>query len=235
MSSRAAAWLAWSMCLLALALTALSVVFLILNLSYPNVPVYRYWPESTILAVAYSIVGALVASRRPGNPIGWVLCAIGLSWGAAHLNSEYATYALLAAPGSLPAGEVAAWIYSWLWVPGLGLIVFLALLFPNGRLPSPRWRPFAWLSVLLVAAGTIMAAFSPGPILSCSAVSHERSRAPADQMGSLCRCTGGQRLSSHLHRLRSDGPTVARIGWTRACFGWNLGRPDGCGHSDFAL
>jgi hypothetical protein len=166
MSPRAAAWLAWSMCLLALALTALSVVFLILNLSYPDVPVYRYWPESTILAVAYSIVGALVASRRPGNPIGWVLCAIGLSWGAAHLNSEYATYALLAAPGSLPAGEVAVWIYSWLWVPGLGLIVFLALLFPNGRLPSPRWRPFAWLSVLLVTAGTIMAAFSPGPILS---------------------------------------------------------------------
>jgi hypothetical protein len=170
MSSRAAAWLAWSMCLLALALTALSVVFLILNLSYPNVPVYRYWPESTILAVAYSIVGALVASRRPGNPIGWVLCAIGLSWGAAHLNSEYATYALLAAPGSLPAGEVAVWIYSWLWVPGLGLIVFLALLFPNGRLPSPRWRPFAWLSVLLVAAGTIMAAFSPGPILSLESI-----------------------------------------------------------------
>jgi hypothetical protein len=158
------------MCLLALALTALSVVFLILNLSYPNVPVYRYWPESTILAVAYSIVGALVASRRPGNPIGWVLCAIGLSWGAAHLNSEYATYALLAAPGSLPAGEVAAWIYSWLWVPGLGLIVFLALLFPNGRLPSPRWRPFAWLSVLLVAAGTIMSAFSPGPILSLESI-----------------------------------------------------------------
>ena len=52
MSSRAAAWLAWSMCLLALALTALSIVFLILNLSYPNVPEYRYWPESTILAVA---------------------------------------------------------------------------------------------------------------------------------------------------------------------------------------
>jgi hypothetical protein len=77
-----------------------------------------------------------------------VLCSIGLSWGAAHFTSEYATYALLAAPGSLPTAEAAAWIYSWVWVPGLGFIVFLALLFPSGRLPSPRWRPFAWLERL---------------------------------------------------------------------------------------
>jgi hypothetical protein len=91
------------------------------------------------------------------------LCSIGLSWGVAHLTSEYATYALLAAPEALPAAEVAAWIYSWAWVPGLGFIVFLPLLFPSGRLPSPGWRPFAWFSVLLVVVGTIMAAFSPGP------------------------------------------------------------------------
>jgi hypothetical protein len=107
--------------------------------------------------------GAVAASHRPGNAVGWVLCSIGLSWGVAHFASEYATYALLAAPGSLPAAEAAAWIYSWVWVPGLGFIVFLPLLFPSGRLPSPRWRPFAWFSVLLVVAGTIVAAFSPGP------------------------------------------------------------------------
>src|SRR5215218_5497714 len=83
--------------------------------------------------------------------------------GVAHFTSEYATYALLAAPGSLPAAEAAACIYSWVWVPGLGFIVFLPLLFPSGRLPSPRWRPFAWFSVLLATVGTILAAFSPGP------------------------------------------------------------------------
>jgi hypothetical protein len=81
--------------------------------------------------------------------------------GVAHFTSEYATYALLAAPGSLPAAEAAAWVYSWVWVPGLGFIVFLPLLFPSGRLPSPGWRPFAWFSVLLAGAGTIMAAVSP--------------------------------------------------------------------------
>jgi hypothetical protein len=166
LSTRAATWLAWTILALSMALTVLSIWLLVLGLSRPNVPIYPYWAEGTLLAVGYSTVGAVVASRRPKNPVGWVLCSIGLSWGAVHFNSEYATYALLAAPGSLPAGEVAAWIYSWVWVPGLGLIVFLALLFPSGRLPSPRWRPFAWLSVVLVAAGTIMAAFSPGPILS---------------------------------------------------------------------
>jgi hypothetical protein len=163
MSARAAAWLAWVMCALSLVLTVLSLWLLILNLSHPNVPVYLYWAEDTLLAVGYSTVGAVVASRRPGNPVGWVLCSIGLLWGVGHFTSEYATYALLAASGSLQAAEAAAWIYSWIWVPGLGFIVFLPLLFPSGRLPSPRWRPIAWLSVLLAVAGTIMAAFSPGP------------------------------------------------------------------------
>src|SRR5918997_1458902 len=163
LSARGASWLAWTTWALSMALTVLSLWLLVLALSRPNVLVYPYWAEDTLLAVGYSTVGAVVASRRPGNPVGWVLCAIGLSWGAAHFSSEYATYALLAAPGPLPAAKAAAWIYSWVWVPGLGLIVFLALLFPSGRLPSPRWRPFAWFSVLLAGTGTILAALSPGP------------------------------------------------------------------------
>ena len=146
-----------------MALTVLSLWLLIVNLSHPNVPVFLYWAENSLLAVGYSTVGAVAASHRPGNPVGWVLCSLGLSFGAAHFTSEYATYALLAVPGSLPAAEAAAWIYSWLWVPADGFIVFFALLFPNGRLPSPRWRPFAWFSLLVVVVGTILAAFSPGP------------------------------------------------------------------------
>ena len=163
MSARAAAWLAWTMWALSIGLTMLSLWLLILNLSHPNVPVYLYWAEDTLLAVGYSTVGPVAASHRPKNPVGWVLCSIGLSWGVTHFSSEYATYALLAAPGTFVGAEAAAWICSWVWVPALGVIVFLPLLFPSGQLPSARWRPFAWFSVLLAAAGTIMAAFSPGP------------------------------------------------------------------------
>ena len=163
MRTRVAAWLAWIMWALSIGLTVLSLWFLILNLSHPNVPVYLYWAEDTLLAVGYSTVGAVAASHRPKNPVGWVLCSIGLSWGVTHFSSEYATYALLAAPGTFVGAEAAAWICSWVWVPALGVVVFLPLLFPSGQLPSARWRPFAWFSVLLAAAGTIMAAFSPGP------------------------------------------------------------------------
>jgi len=153
--------MAWSACLVSLTLTALSLLLLALNLSHPDVPIYPYWAEGTLLAVGYATVGAVVASRRPQNPIGWILCSIGLLWGVDHFNSEYAIYMLLAAPGTLPGSEVAAWLTTLPWVLGLGLFVFMALLFPNGQLLSSRWRPFAWFSVLLVAVGTIMSAISP--------------------------------------------------------------------------
>jgi hypothetical protein len=164
-NARDAALMAWSACLVSLTLTALSLLLLALNLSHPDFPIYPYWAEGTLLAVGYTTVGAVVASRRPQNPIGWILCSIGLLWGVDHFNSEYAIYTLLAAPGTLPGGEVAAWLTTLPWVLGLGLFVFMALLFPNGQLLSSRWRPFAWFSVLLVAVGTIMSAISPGPIL----------------------------------------------------------------------
>ena len=66
--ARAASWLAWTMWVLSMALTALSLWLLVLTLSYPDVPVYPYWAEGSLLAVGYSTVGAVVASRRPGNP-----------------------------------------------------------------------------------------------------------------------------------------------------------------------
>src|SRR5215216_7544372 len=116
MSARAAGWLAWILWALSIGLTMLSLWLLILNLSHPNVTVYLYWAEDTLLAVGYSTVGAVAASHKPGNPVGWVLCSIGLSWGVPHITSEYATYALLAAPGTFVGAEAAAWICSWVWV-----------------------------------------------------------------------------------------------------------------------
>ena len=166
MNHRTAAWLAWSLWALSLALTALSLLLLVLNSSHPDVPVYPFWAEDVLFSVGYSTVGAVIVPRMPPeNPIGWLFCAIGFLWAVIHFSGEYAIYALLAAPGSLPAGEVASWLYCWLWVPDFGLIVFLGLLFPNGRLPSARWRSFARLSALLTLVGAVSAAFSPGPIV----------------------------------------------------------------------
>ncbi|HZB82317.1 MAG TPA: hypothetical protein VE288_05640 [Rubrobacteraceae bacterium] len=165
MSKHAASWLAWSMCVLSLTLTALSLLLLVLNLSHPDVPIYVHWVEDTLIALGFSTVGALILPRcPPENPIGWIFCAIALLFGVLHFTSEYAIYTLLAVPGSLPAGEVATWISFWLWAPSTGLIVFLLLLFPDGHLPSSRWRWFAWLSTVTVLVGTLWVAFSPGTI-----------------------------------------------------------------------
>ena len=166
MSHRAAAWLAWSLWALSLALTALSLLLLVMNLSHPDVPVYSFWAENILYSVGFSSVGAVIVPRmRPENPIGWLFCAMGLLWAVIHFIGEYAIHALLAVPGSLPAGEVASWLYTWPWVLGLGLIVLLCLLFPNGRLPSARWRWFARLSTLLTFVGMVLTAISPGPIV----------------------------------------------------------------------
>jgi hypothetical protein len=165
MSHPTAAWLAWSGCVLSLALTALSLLILILNLSYPNTPIYAPWLDNTLTAVFYPTVGALVASRRPENPVGWLLCLYGLAISISFFCAEYAIYTLLARPGSLPAGEALAWIASWMPPIIVGLTAFLYLLFPTGRLPSRHWRWVAWLTVAFVLVAMVFAAFYPGALM----------------------------------------------------------------------
>ena len=164
MSLRTAAWLAWLVCAHSLMLTAFGLLLVAFDLSQPDTLVYDYWVENTILALAFSVVGGVVASRRPGDPIGWLFCSVGFIGGIRLLSSEYAIHALLAKPGSLPGGLAAAWVSSWVWVAHVGLMVFLALLFPDGQLPSRRWRSLARIVVSVVLIGTIAMALSPGPI-----------------------------------------------------------------------
>ena len=166
MSKRTASLLAWSMCALSLVLTALSLLLLLVQtLSYPDVLIFAHWLDGTLAAISLSTVGAVIASRSlPNNPIGWLISTLGLVYAVDNFSAQYAIYTLLATPGSLPAGYAAAWIFSWLPIPQLGLIAFVLLLFPNGRLPSPRWRWFFWLILLLIAVGTIWQAFAPVPV-----------------------------------------------------------------------
>jgi hypothetical protein len=175
MSPSEAAWLAWYMCALSLAFTALGLLLLVLSRAHPGVPVFEQWVEEAVVAVGFSTVGAVVAPRfPPQNPIGWLFCAIGLVAGLLLFSGEYAAYSLLAHRGSLPGGDALAWVTSWLWVPHVGLYVFLGLLFPDGRLPTPRWRPFAWLVGVVVVVGTVATALSPGPIGGLGAIRNPR-------------------------------------------------------------
>jgi hypothetical protein len=164
MSRRTAARLAWSMCAVSLASTALAILLLDRNLSYPNPHVFDLWVQGIVIPVSCSTVGVIIASRRPHHPIGWLFCAVGLLAGVNHLCGEYAIYALLTQPDSLPGGRAAAWIASWPWMSANALLVFVGLLFPDGRLPSRRWLPFAWLNVVVAVVGTVAVAFLAGPI-----------------------------------------------------------------------
>src|SRR5918911_1324635 len=167
MSGRTAAWLAWTACALSLALTALTVLLIVLLLR-SDTPIYYYWLETSMVAVGYSTVGAIVASRLPESPIGWLFCAIGLFFAVVHFSAEYASYDLLAPSRSLPVGEAFAWLTSWVGIFGLGLVVFLDLLFPNGRLPSARWRWFAWVTAIAPLPAAVLGGFFPGLVFSCT-------------------------------------------------------------------
>ena len=160
------AWLLWG---LSLILAALGVLLVVLNHN-SNTHVFDYWVENTVIALVFSPVGAVIVAHRSRHLVGWIFCAIGLVAAARTLGADYAAYALLTVPGSLLGGEVAAWIISWLWVLHHGLFVLLFLVFPDGRLPTPRWRWIAWLAAAVLAVGTISVAFSPGPVDGISPV-----------------------------------------------------------------
>ena len=110
------------------------------------------------------ILGGVIASHRPQNPYGWLWCAIGLGLGVSFLAVGYGAYALVVEPGALPGGVAAAWVSSVTTFLVLGLLPFVFLLFPDGRLPSGRWRPVAWAAGLVGVAHVVLVAVEPGPI-----------------------------------------------------------------------
>ena len=95
-----------------MALTTFSLVLLVLIRSHPGIHVFDYWLVSSLIVID-ATVGAIVASRRPENPVGGLLCLSGVATSTSSFTSQYAIYALLAQPDSLPAGEAMAWIATW--------------------------------------------------------------------------------------------------------------------------
>jgi len=116
-----------------------------------------------VFAVCFGGVGALLTWRHPGHPVSWILAAAGLVSAVNFATIEYGL-AGSAARRHLPAAEYAGWVQQWIWVPLIALItVYLFLLFPDGHLPSPRWRPVGWLGGAFAIIAIAGLAFLPGP------------------------------------------------------------------------
>jgi signal transduction histidine kinase len=128
-----------------------------------------------VSSVPFPLVGALIASRQPRNPIGWLLCASGLLQSLNLLGTAYGEYSFITHPGSLPAAFAITWLGSWAWMPSLALVLtFFPLLFPDGRLPAPGWRwvgltAAAGVALLVLGAGWASAA-TPGVVLARGAM-----------------------------------------------------------------
>src|SRR5215216_96812 len=174
MSARSAAWLAWSVCAFSVALTLLDVLLKPLT---PPIPARElglgYAVFSTIGLLVYPTVGALVASRRPHNPIGWIFCGIGFLSAAQSFALSYGDYSLVVWHGALVGVKAMAWLSSWISDP-VNLIggTLLCLLFPNGRLLSSSWRPVMWM---VLGAGTtlfVVDAFIPGPLYTFPSITN---------------------------------------------------------------
>jgi MFS family permease len=99
-----------------------------------------------VVNMAVPVTGFVLASRRPENRIGWLFLVAGLGLGLGGFSNPYAVHALVADPGSWPAGRALAWLSNSIWMVPVAMLAFLFLLFPTGCLRSRRWRPAAWFT-----------------------------------------------------------------------------------------
>jgi hypothetical protein len=163
--NRAAAWLAWSIWALCILITAFAALLGLLTALDQDTSEWVLPILLVVLLLTFPTVGALVASRRPENSIGWIFCGAGLVLAVGVFATAYADYALSAGRGSLPGEEYAAWLSTWIGAPGALLAAaLLFLLFPDGRLPSRRWRPVVWMAAIGSPLSALAGALKPGPL-----------------------------------------------------------------------
>jgi MFS family permease len=164
MSGRAAAWLAWSLVVLSVVLLVGGISFALMARSSVPDP-YDGLVTLSVLALAFSVVGAIIASRQSRNAIGWIFGGVGVTIGLSSFAGDYAGFWLASGFGRGVLGETAAWFSSWSWTLLVYLpTTFLLLLFPDGRLPSPRWRPVAWCAALGLIGFLAGYTLEPGPL-----------------------------------------------------------------------
>lgn len=158
MTGRMSARLAWALCGTAIVLQALG--WSLSAVQDDITPAFDLASGAALLVLP--VVGALIASKHPGNAIGWLFCGAGTLLSLAGATYGYAAYALAAEP-KLPGGVLSAWLASWIFLPAVfGIPPLLFLLFPDGRPLTARWRLAVALSALGLVCQSAGAAFRPG-------------------------------------------------------------------------
>jgi hypothetical protein len=158
--------LAWALCALAVGLAVASIALAGFNGETPNDFVGAHHAIGTLDALTLPVVGALIVLRERRHLLAWLLLAAGVFLAVFNFAQQYAPLALglTAHRPSLPGGVLASWLAAWLMVPGIVISgSFLVLLFPDGRLPSRRWRPFAWAGAVLTIVPTVVLAVGYWP------------------------------------------------------------------------
>jgi MFS family permease len=165
LSTSAAPWLAWSLVTLSVALLVGGIALALMTRSTATERPYYDSVTLSVLALAFSVVGAIIASRQPRNAIGWLFCGVGVAMGLNSFAGDYAEFWLASSFGMGALAETAAWFSSWSWIILVFVpTTFLLLLFPDGRLPSPRWRPVAWCAALGLIGFLAGYTLNPGPL-----------------------------------------------------------------------
>jgi len=158
-----AGWLGWSSVILYAILAAASLALEVSQEGRSSLT--DVWIVIAIFASA--LVGALIVNSRPGHPIGWMFCVAALSFGVGFFSRQYAIQALVVVPGTLPFGYAMAWFGFWVDMPGIAVVaLFLPLLFPDGHLPSARWRPAAYFATGVVVVAVAVATIAPATYAS---------------------------------------------------------------------
>ena len=160
MSPRTATPLAWSIWVFSALFAATSLVIIVQGV-FAGVSFLAFGPafNTAAIAAAFSSVGALIASLRSKNTIGWLMCIGGLGVALGSLTETYAVYALDSSPEEpMPGAALSAWVSLWITTASIQSFALLFLLFPTGRLPSNRWRPVVWLVVLALVAESAFSA-----------------------------------------------------------------------------
>jgi hypothetical protein len=163
------------MLVVAVAFAALGALLGMLNHFQPAGSVALWF--DLVISLALAVPGAVLVGYRPANPIGWILAAMGLASGVSVVLGEYGYYALHTSPaGPVPGGVLALWLQTLVWYLPIVLVPLLVLLVPDGSLPSPRWRPLAWVAVAAMAVVIVAGALSP--VRSVATRSPGRRRTP---------------------------------------------------------